>query len=238
LCVCRSRSYGRRAIVWHPSIVGLDETLAGQKAYYRDRAPEYDLTSLGDTEASSRWFGEIIDRLDPTGDLLEIACGTGLWTQHLVESARSVVALDSSPEMIELARSRVGDQATFILADVFAWKPERRYDSVFFGFWLSHVPPQSFGAFWDLLKRCLAPGGRVQFVDEGAPRASREPTAAFSPIVKRRLRNGTIHEIVKIFYDPDELLGKLGDLGWAGDIEVISEGLLIGTARPEEPAAD
>jgi hypothetical protein len=28
----------------------------------------------------------------------------------------------------------------FICADLFAWSPERRYDVVFFGFWLSHVP--------------------------------------------------------------------------------------------------
>src|SRR6266511_3494592 len=29
----------------------------------------------------------------------------------------------------------------FIRADIFEWVPDRRYDVVFFGFWLSHVPP-------------------------------------------------------------------------------------------------
>ncbi len=226
-------------MVWHPFLVRLEKTLAGQMAYYRSRAQEYDETSLGDTEASRRRFGEIIDELGPAGDLLEIACGTGLWTQHLIGRTSSVTAVDSSPEMIELARSRVGEAAaTFVNADVFAWRPDRRYDCVFFGFWLSHVPPQSFAAFWDLLRQCLAPGGRVLFVDEGAPRESREPAAASSPIVERRLRNGTIHEIVKIFYDPAELLGQLADLAWAADIELTSEGLLVGTARPEEAHAD
>jgi hypothetical protein len=29
-----------------------------------------------------------------------------------------------------------------------AWRPDRRYDVVFFGFWLSHVPLERFAAFW------------------------------------------------------------------------------------------
>ncbi len=210
--------------------MGLDETLAGQIAYYRDRAPEYDETSLGDTDASSRRFAEIVKRLGPTGEVLEIACGTGLWTQHLVGLATGLTALDSSPEMIELARARLGGRtATFVLADVFAWQPDRLYDTVFFGFWLSHVPPERFRVFWDLLERSLAPGGRVLFVDEGTSRAANDPAAASSPIVRRRLRDGTIHEIVKIFYDSGVLGRKLAGLGWSAEIEVTGEGLLVGT---------
>ena len=212
--------------------MGLEETLSHQVDYYRRRAPEYDETSLGDTEASRRRFAEIVDRLDPTGDVLEIACGTGLWTRHLIGRAQSFTALDSSPEMIELARSRCGDRSpTFILADVFNWEPERRYDSVFFGFWLSHVPPQRFAAFRTLAEHCLAPGGRVLFVDEGPPRAVNDPAAADSPVVKRQLRDGTIHEIVKIFYEPEELRRMLVDLGWTANVDLTDEGLLVGSAR-------
>jgi ubiquinone/menaquinone biosynthesis C-methylase UbiE len=220
--------------------MGLEETLAGQIAYYRGRAPEYDQTSLGDTEQSSRRFAEIIKRLGPTGEVLEIACGTGLWTQHLVGQAARLTALDSSPEMIELAKARLGGRtADFVHADVFAWQPDRLYDSVFFGFWLSHVPPQRFRPFWDMLDRSLAPGGRVLFVDEGASRAANEPAAASSPVVQRRLRDGTIHEIVKIFYDSEKLGRKLAGLGWSTEIEQTGEGLLVGKAKitPPQPAA-
>jgi ubiquinone/menaquinone biosynthesis C-methylase UbiE len=151
--------------------MGLDETLSGQIDYYRRRAAEYDETSVGSSEQGSREFGELIDKLEPAGDVLEIACGTGLWTQHLAPRARTLTAIDSSPEMIELARARTGDRgAEFVVADVFAWRPARSYDSVFFGFWLSHVPPQRFAPFWSLLDRCLNPGGRVLFFGEGAPR--------------------------------------------------------------------
>jgi demethylmenaquinone methyltransferase/2-methoxy-6-polyprenyl-1,4-benzoquinol methylase len=143
-----------------------------------------------------------------------------------------VTALDSSPEMIELARSRLGDRAPkLVCADVFAWEPQRRYDCVFFGFWLSHVPPERFAAFWQLLERWLVPDGRALFVDEGTPRASNEmPTDDLSaPLVVRRLQ-GREYEIVKLFYGPDELVRKLADLGWSAEVRLSDGGFLIGTA--------
>ena len=232
--------------------MGMEETLSGQIEYYRRRASEYDETSIECVERASREYGCLIDHLDPRGDLLEIACGTGLWTQHLAGRAETLTAIDSSPEMIELARSRVGLGGEFIVVDVFAWEPSRRYDSIFFGFWLSHVPPQRFGAFWQFLDRCLAPRGRVLFVDEGPPRAAEEhldrclaprgsgvtvdegsidpeTESSPAPVVKRRLRDGTIHEIVKIFYDPDDLVRDLGAMGWSADVELTTDGLLAGT---------
>jgi len=43
----------------------------------------------------------------------------------------------------------------FIQADLFAWRPDRRYDVVFMGFWLSHVPAERFASFWSLVADCL-----------------------------------------------------------------------------------
>ena len=84
------------------------------------------------------------------------------------QDAESVTAVDASPEMIEIASARVGGDARvrFVQADLFRRRPERRYDVVFFGFWLSHVPPERFESFWSLVAECLAPGGRVLFADD------------------------------------------------------------------------
>ena len=145
-----------------------------QIAYYRHRAAEYDLTSYEDVPRADRRIEALLDRLRPGGDILEIACGTGIWTRHLAARSRSLTALDAAPEMIALARERVtDDRVTFVVADILDWTPLRRYDTVFFGFWLSHVPASAFGRFWLVVRSALASDGRVLFVDD-----CRRPPAA------------------------------------------------------------
>jgi SAM-dependent methyltransferase len=216
-----------------------DGLLADQIDYYRRRASEYDETAFEDPEAPSRLFGPLIERLAPSGDVLEIACGTGLWTQHLARRAGSLTALDSSPEMLDLARERAGADVEFVVADIFEWIPPRRYDSIFFGFWLSHVPRSRLAAFWRLLDRCLAIDGRAMFVDEGTPRASLEPKplAGSAGAAERQLRDGSVHKIVKVFYAADELTRVLAGLGWSAEIELTDEGFIVGTARREDQRA-
>jgi demethylmenaquinone methyltransferase/2-methoxy-6-polyprenyl-1,4-benzoquinol methylase len=43
----------------------------------------------------------------PTGDVVELAGGTGWWTERLATDARSLTVVDSSPETLELSRRRV-----------------------------------------------------------------------------------------------------------------------------------
>ncbi len=37
--------------------------------------------------------------------------------------------------------------------------PDRRYDAVFFAFWLSHVPLERFASFWSTVADCLTSNG-------------------------------------------------------------------------------
>src|SRR5205807_9069788 len=128
----------------------MDRLLAQQVAYYRAVAAEYHEHALDGAEDSARELHEALDAFAPRGDVLELACGPGAWTPKLLEHAGSVTAVDAAPEMLALARRRVGDdeRVRFVEADLFAWRPDRLYDVVFFGFWLSHVPPERFEAFW------------------------------------------------------------------------------------------
>ena len=122
--------------------------VAEQVAYYRAHAPDYDVAYLG------RDWDRCIEELPIAGDVLELACGTGHGTPLLAARARSVTALDAAPEALALARRRVqGPPVEFIEADVFAWEPSRRFDTVFFAFWLTHVPPTRFAAFWSMVGR-------------------------------------------------------------------------------------
>jgi SAM-dependent methyltransferase len=202
--------------------------LAEQVAYYRAHAPDYDDNYLG-----KDWDHSVED-LPITGDVLELACGTGHWTRLLAARARSVTAVDAAPEMLALARQRAKDlPVEFIQADVLTWQPPRRYDTVFFAFWLTHVPPARFAAFWSMVGMALAPGGRVCFLDDSDQARGGErfvPDQA-TPAVWRRLGDGSEHRVVKVYYRPGALAARLAELGWSAKICETNIPLLVGTAR-------
>ena len=163
---------------------GLVPLLAEQVAYYRALAPEY-LEGVLNMPGGEELEGAL-ETFAPTGDVLELACGPGTWTLRLLRHAATVTAVDASPEMLAIAWERVGDdRVRFVLADLFEWRPDRRYDVVFFGFWLSHVPLERFAAFWALVHDCLAPHGRV-FSLTTRTGVSRELVVAVGTPVARR----------------------------------------------------
>jgi demethylmenaquinone methyltransferase/2-methoxy-6-polyprenyl-1,4-benzoquinol methylase len=231
------------------------ELLDEQVAYYRARAAEYDEWFLRrgrydrGAERNRVWFEEVEivrERLRATQSgirddaaVLELACGTGLWTERLAGRAASLTAVDASPEVVALNRERLRAEGLlegvdYVLADLFAWRPPRRYDLVFFAFWLSHVPPARFDDFWQLVRGALAPGGRVFFVDNLASPSSRVARGLPEPgseRTTRELNDGRRFDIVKIFYDPAELEKRLASLGFAVRVEATPTHFLHGSGE-------
>ncbi|MET7424946.1 class I SAM-dependent methyltransferase [Dactylosporangium sp. NPDC005555] len=218
----------------------LQPLLDGQLRYYRARAPEYDEVYA---ERSFRSLTGLVDDLPVGGDVLELACGTGQWTVRLARAgrSRSLTAVDGAPEMLGIARGRLeaeGLTATFEEADLFTWRPSRRYDTVFFAFWLSHVPPARFAAFWAMLADAVAGGGRVVFVDTDAgERASERAAPGGRDTVLRRLRDGSEHEVVKLFHDAAGLAAELAKLGWTAQVDPTGEGFIKGVATLTDRSA-
>jgi demethylmenaquinone methyltransferase/2-methoxy-6-polyprenyl-1,4-benzoquinol methylase len=208
-----------------------DAVVREQIAYYRARAAEYDRVYAEREDLAV--LLPLIDTLPVAGDVLELACGTGQWTALLAARARSVTAVDAAPEALAIAQERVGStKVRFECADVFAWRPPRRYDTVFFAFWLSHVPPERLPAFWNTVADALAPAGKVVFVDTGREEAASEDVLAGQPIpsVRRRLDNGSEYRVVKVFHDPDRLVRDLGALGWSARVRPVGTHFIAGTA--------
>lgn len=95
---------------------------------------------------------------------------------------------------------------------MFDWAPDGRYDVVFFGFWLSHVPLKRFDSFWSLVGDCLQPDGRVFFADDGL--VTPDEVIDGSHTIRRRLNDGTTHRVQKVSHEPAELEARLARLGW------------------------
>lgn len=206
------------------------QTLEEMKVYYQERAREYDEWFYHQgrydrgPELNARWFAEAdevfaaLDSFQLTGDVLELAPGTGIWTERLVRTAATVTAVDASPEMIEVNRAKVAsERVSYVLADIFAWRAERAFDAVFFGFWISHVPLERLDNFLRSVAGMLRPGGKVFFVD-----GRREPTSTAinhqlptqgSQVMTRLLNDGRAFEIVKNFYDPADLAARCSRAG-------------------------
>jgi demethylmenaquinone methyltransferase/2-methoxy-6-polyprenyl-1,4-benzoquinol methylase len=208
-----------------------DDPLNALIAYYRARAPEYDQWFLRQgrydrgPELNRRWFEEIatvrraIADLDPLGHVLELACGTGLWTEHLLKYSDRITALDAVPETLAISRARLKSASVqYVEAQIFDWSPQREFDVVFFAFWLSHVPLARFADFWQLVGRALKQSGRVFFVDSRYEATSTAKDHRLedpnNTIVERRLNDGREFRITKVFYQPEELTKQLAGLGW------------------------
>jgi 2-polyprenyl-3-methyl-5-hydroxy-6-metoxy-1,4-benzoquinol methylase len=223
-----------------------------QRAYYRARASEYDAWFLrqgrydrGEAHAT-QWFTEVarlehaLDAFKPEGDILELACGTGWWTERLAHYGVSLTAVDASPEVIALNRARLPEaNITYVEADLFDWQPERTFDTVFFSFWLSHVPPEHFAGFWETVRRCLKPEGRVFLIDSRYEQASLARdhvlNGADATTVTRRLDDGRAFDIVKVFYEPESLAAQLAGLGWKAHIRQTETFFLYGEAHVSSP---
>jgi SAM-dependent methyltransferase len=215
-----------------------DRVLAGQIEYYRARAAEYDSWfnrtgrhDKGD-EVNQAWFAEVEEvRADletvplDHADVLELAPGTGIWTEAIVARARSVTAVDASPEMVDINRARLGDAVSkveYVLADLFTWEPERTFDAVVFCFWISHIPERLLDVFLAKVARALRPGGAVFFLDaqreSGSLAVDHVLPDEESEVMTRRLDDGREFTVVKNFWEPTDLERRCAAAGL--DVEV------------------
>ncbi len=237
-----------------PESTNVDDLLASQIDYYRAHAPRYDdwWSGTGKHDHGDRyrrsWESEkaklsaaLLARA-PLGDVLEFAGGTGRWTAELVPLADSVTVVDAAPEPVAIAQGKIGsDKVTWVIDDIFEHRPVRRYDAVFFSFWLSHVPSARFEQFWALVDDCLKPAGQVIFMDNAHPSLAKDVpelaalrgvstdmllagvdsrTDLESGVATRLAADGATYDLIKIWRTGEELQAQLAALGW--DVEVVT----------------
>jgi demethylmenaquinone methyltransferase/2-methoxy-6-polyprenyl-1,4-benzoquinol methylase len=162
---------------------------------------------------------ELVDAMEWSGrDVLELAPGTGLWTERLLASGASLTVVDASPAMLERLKARLGAAAQsveMVRADLFSFEAPRQYGGVFAGFFVSHVPRVRLAGFFQMVARALAPDGLFAMVDSLREESStaRDHVLPDGEVMERRLDDGRSFRVVKNFYEAEELSSAAASAG-------------------------
>jgi len=191
--------------------------------YYAQRAPQYErVYHKPERQADLAKLRALVTDEFAGKDVLEVACGTGYWTEIVSHVAASIVALDINEEVLALARAKAcaRDRVTFMRGDAFDLpKLPGRFNSAMVGFWWSHVPKKQLRAFLTGLDAALDSGAQVMFFDnayvdgsstplsrkdsDGNPVSQRD--ADGNTYQERVLDGGSTHQIVKNFPTAEEM---------------------------------
>lgn len=189
------------------------------KTYYKHRALEYDdIYKLRHRQADLARLRRWVTRHVNGKTVLEIAAGTGYWTQVCSRSARLVVATDYNANTLAVAAGRrLGSKVSFVTADAFRLPAfETQFEVGIAMLWWSHLKKREQGKFIAQFLSRLAPGAKLLLVDEAYRRD------AAKNLMSRHDRSGdryeirvgeddVLYEIVKNYPDDDDLRRSLSD---------------------------
>ena len=182
--------------------------------YYSARAAEYEKIYHRDDPSAQIELDRITRNLQEAthhGNVLEVACGTGFWTQAISTQANSIVALDASNEVLQIAKSKQYKcPTTFCRADAYAIPFQTRsFDCGLACFWISHIKRQNLNTFLDQFHKHVASRAIMFFVDNvyvpglGGEFVARENEEDTYKV--RMLQNGSKHLVLKNYFTEQEL---------------------------------
>jgi SAM-dependent methyltransferase len=186
------------------------------QAYYAKRAAEYErIYAKPERQADLASLRSRMAALFVGRSVLEVACGTGYWTEVVAPHVRSITAIDYAEETLAIARAKKypANRVRFAQGDAYAL-PDfgRRQDALFAIFWWSHVPLARLDAFLGGVAMAVAPGAIVAFVDNRYVEGSSTPVARRdehgNSYQARKLDDGSTHDVLKNFPTERELIER------------------------------
>ena len=181
--------------------------------YYSNRAAEYErIYDKPERQHDLEWLRQRIPRVFRDRDVLEVACGTGYWTQFIAREAKHVHACDINDSVLEIAREKpiAEGKVTFARGDAVTLDGvPAGCDAAFAGFWWSHVKKADIAKFVTNLSSKLEPGAVVAVLDNNYAQGSSTPISRRdqegNTYQMRRLANGEQYEVLKNFPTAEEL---------------------------------
>jgi ubiquinone/menaquinone biosynthesis C-methylase UbiE len=183
--------------------------------YYARRAAEYERIYLKpERQANLQTIQTRLAECFHGLDLLEIACGTGYWTQFAARSARSITAIDFNQEVLNIAGKKDYGKCPVALLKSDAYALDEingSFSAALSAFWWSHVPKSKIAGFLRLMHSKLRKGATVVILDNRYVEGSSTPIARTdqegNSYQIRSLADGSRHEVLKNFTTRGEFLG-------------------------------
>lgn len=194
--------------------------------YYARRASEYErVYQKPERQADLKLLADLLTTAFAAQDVLEVACGTGYWTQSIARSARSIIATDLNPEVLDIARQKdYGScRITFLESDAYSLaNVEPHWNAGFHGFWWSHIPAQEIDTFLQAFHSKLSSNAEVVMIDNAYVEKSSTPLSRKDTYGNtyqiRRLEDGSEHEVLKNFPSSSDLCARL---------QLVADGLTL-----------
>jgi ubiquinone/menaquinone biosynthesis C-methylase UbiE len=208
--------------------------------YYSKRAAEYEqIYQKPERQHELEWLRGRVPEIYRRRTVLEVACGTGYWTQFIARTAAKVHACDINESVLEIAREKPLPKArvSFFKADAVSLEGvPAGCDAAFAGFWWSHVKKSDLARFVQNLAAHLEPGAVVGILDnqyaEGSSTAISRRDAEGNTYQMRKLANGEQYEVLKNFPSAAELAQAVRPVAREAHLESLAYyWLLVFTLR-------
>ncbi|CAI8907551.1 MULTISPECIES: class I SAM-dependent methyltransferase [Bacillus] len=184
--------------------------------YYSNRAKEYETVYDRDDavrQAEQFILQQKLKELFREKEILEVACGTGYWTQYVVEVAAYITAIDYSEEVldVEKAKELPKERVSFHKGDAFELgRFQKTFQGAYANFWFSHIAKEEVTNFLEQFHKVLEKGAMICFADnmynEGIGGQLLYKDGDENTYKVRSLASGEHYEIIKNYYTKEELI--------------------------------
>lgn len=198
--------------------------------YYARRAAEYEeIYEKPERQADLIVLKELVRGLFVGHHVLEVACGTGYWTEVISPVCRSILATDAGKVVLDLARDKSfgSCDVRFAVANAYDLGGiDGDFTAGLAGFWWSHVPKERLRPFLRGFHRRLRPGALVcHFDNRYVQDTSRRITFADSEgntYQRRSLKDGSKHTVLKNFATEEELRSTVAEWSMSAEVKRLT----------------
>jgi len=194
--------------------------------YYAKRANEYErIYQKSERQTDLAALRGLFRQVFAGHRVLEIACGTGYWTQVVAETAKSITATDINEEVLQIARAKnYAGNVSFQKVDAFNLSfSNNSFTAGLAAAWWSHLRKAQIRNFLFQFHRLFSPGSIIVFMDNRFVPGSNTPIsrtdAEGNTYQLRTLENGDEHEVLKNFPSEKEvrdiIANLAADISWA-----------------------